>query len=546
MVVNKKTWYDVWRNEINYYKTERPKKNTDIVFAVDISGSMVGPEIRHAKDAMKGIIKAKRGKDRCSIVTFADKANVVQKFSNHSEKLVKGVNAISAEMENKTNVSKGLRKAISQYTGDSYKDKGYQRYIVLICDGDTEYNKEIVDLAKKNDIAILTVLIGTDNEADLKKMSKETGGKFYTVEKTESIADVLFKLKKDTMGELKTKDSDGDGLYDILEKGMLCQNGKIEVTNPYAKDSDFDFVKDLDEMGGEKSLDEDGLPKRKKKIFVKDTEEWIEARYFVYRSSPTRKDTDQDGYRDDVDKHPKRNDVKLTEIFQKQYIPIVSGDSQYYGGDQGWWEKTDSKMANKGCGIIGGSDVLLYLKRRKENNTFSKISKSTYIDYVNFVRKHYIKKMPIFDEMTAFNLQSGMNKYFDNYSLKMKAVAYPFAFSGNNRKRLKELIEKSIKNGNPVIISVGPHLWRTVEEENQAKMYELRKDSLSDFEYSKFTLYNHYVVITGIHRDRQKNTLRYQISSWGSKYFVDYDEICKYNDEYGSDCTSDALFVYYK
>lgn len=546
MVVNKKTWYDVWRNEINYYKTERPKKNTDIVFAVDISGSMVGPEIRHAKDSMKGIIKAKRGKDRCSIVTFADKANVVQKFSNHSDKLVKSVNAISAEMENKTNVSKGLRKAISQYTGDSYKDKGYQRYIILICDGDTEYNKEIVDLAKKNDIAILTVLIGTDNEADLKKMSKETGGKFYTVEKTESIADVLFKLKKDTMGELKTKDSDGDGLYDILEKGMLCQNGKIEVTNPYAKDSDFDFVKDLDEMGGEKSLDEDGLPKRKKKIFVKDTEEWIEARYFVYRSSPTRKDTDQDGYRDDVDKHPKRNDVKLTEIFQKQYIPIVSGDSQYYGGDQGWWEKTDSKMADKGCGIIGGSDVLLYLKRRKDNNTLSKISKSTYIDYVNFVRKHYIKKMPIFDEMTAFNLQSGMNKYFDNYSLKMKAVAYPFAFSGNNRKRLKELIEKSIKNGNPVIISVGPHLWRTVEEENQAKMYELRKGSLTDFELSKYTLYNHYVVITGIHRDRQKNTLRYQISSWGSKYFVDYDEICKYNDEYGSDCTSDALFVYFK
>ncbi len=258
MVVNKKTWYDVWRNEINYYKTERPKKNTDIVFAVDISGSMVGPEIRHAKDSMKGIIKAKRGKDRCSIVTFADKANVVQKFSNHSDKLVKSVNAISAEMENKTNVSKGLRKAISQYTGDSYKDKGYQRYIILICDGDTEYNKEIVDLAKKNDIAILTVLIGTDNEADLKKMSKETGGKFYTVEKTESIADVLFKLKKDTMGELKTKDSDGDGLYDILEKGMLCQNGKIEVTNPYAKDSDFDFVKDLDEMdfqsGKRKSL----------------------------------------------------------------------------------------------------------------------------------------------------------------------------------------------------------------------------------------------------------------------------------------------------
>ncbi len=80
-------------------------------------------------------------------------------------------------------------------------------------------------------------------------------------------------------------------------------------------------------------------------------------------------------------------------------------------------------------------------------------------------------------------------------------------------------------------------------------MYELSEGSLTDFKYNTYdekTLYNHYVVITGIHRDRQKNTLRYQISSWGSKYFVDYDEICKYNDDYGSDCTSDALFVYYK
>ena len=107
------------------------------------------------------------------------------------------------------------------------------------------------------------------------------------------------------------------------------------------------------------------------------------------------------------------------------------------------------------------------------------------------VRKHYIKKMPIFDEMTAFNLQSGMNKYFDNYSLKMKAVAYPFAFSSNNRKQLKELIEKSIKNGNPVIISVGPHLWRDVKKDNQAKMYELSKGSLIDFNPVVDTLYNH-------------------------------------------------------
>ena len=41
-----------------------------------------------------------------------------------------------------------LYQAIKQYTKASYKDVGNKKFILLICDGDMEYNKDIVDLAK--------------------------------------------------------------------------------------------------------------------------------------------------------------------------------------------------------------------------------------------------------------------------------------------------------------------------------------------------------------------------------------------------------------
>ena len=73
----------------------------------------------------------------------------------------------------------------------------------------------------------------------------------YSVEKTDGIADVLFQMQKDTLGEIDKTDSDHDHLYDVYEeKGMLCQNGKIYKSNPYSPDGDFDGASDYDEMRG--------------------------------------------------------------------------------------------------------------------------------------------------------------------------------------------------------------------------------------------------------------------------------------------------------
>lgn len=55
---------------------------------------------------------------------------------------------------------------------------------------------------------------------------------------SDELVSIYSKLGFD-QGVVDKTDSDGDGLYDILESGGIrTQNGKIIYTNPYSKDTD--------------------------------------------------------------------------------------------------------------------------------------------------------------------------------------------------------------------------------------------------------------------------------------------------------------------
>ncbi len=187
--------------------------------------------------------------------------------------------------------------------------------------------------------------------------------------------------------------------------------------------------------------------------------------------------------------------------------------------------------------------MLLYEKRKK-NEDFSTIPKSQYKSFVNGIKRDFYV-FTIY-EITALHIERAMNRYAGKYSLGIKAVPYPFALAKTNRKQFKRLIRQQIKNGYPVIFSAGCKWPDTVKEKNKAKMYEQDREGT----YISFTplensfMYDHYVSITGVLTDRQKGTLRYQVSSGGKKYYIDYDELCTYMDNYGSDWTCDAIFVY--
>ena len=547
MVVNKKVWYAVWKNEINYRTPVKKKEYVDVVFTVDASGSMRGTEIKHAKKAMKEFVDAKRGKDRCSVVQFTDTAEVLGNFKKSKTKIKKDIAEI--EVGGKTDVDKGLKKAIKLYTRESYKDVGNDKNILLICDGDLDYNKEIVDQAIKNDIAINTVLVGNKTESTLEKISRKTGGAFSLAKNASDLSDVLFQMQKSIMGPINTKDSDGDGIYDVFEeKGMFCPNGKIIKINKNKKDSDGDGVSDYKEMTG---LEYHSFPLMPgiKTIYKKDTDEYIDALYFPFRSNPKLWDSDKDGYNDKVDKRPLHNDVKLTGIKKdKDFVPIELNsnavswngtwnfDNIAYGGDQGWW---NNKIQSEGCGIIAAANVIFYQNRKGHDMLFP-FSKDGYKKQVGKLKKF----IPILNGTVAVTIRNGMNMYWKTQSPvnpnKTDVDINLFSSQKSSNKFLKK-IKKAMKKKNPMILSVGGKVfWK---KGANGPVMQQSNGSLIDFNNTKNHLDNHYVTVTGVLVDKQKNTCKLQVSSWGEKYYVDYDKIYSYVDKHSSSTLCDAIFV---
>lgn len=563
LIVNKNIWQRVWENEINYRTASKDREFADVVFAVDASGSMKGSEINNAKKALKLFVDAKMGNDRCSVIQFNDSAEVLSGFKKNSESIKKEIDEIIAG--GKTDVANGLKKAIKQYTKSSYKDVGNSKNILLICDGDLEYNQEIVDLANENGISIYTILVGDDNKADLKKIAYNTGGKFSLAEKASALSAAIFGMEQSIMGEIDTTDSDGDGIYDVYEeKGMLCSNGRIIKTNKYKKDSDGDGLSDYSEMSR--------LVQRPKKILKKGTKDYIYAKCFTYVSNPNKIDSDGDEYNDKEDNKPLKKDVILVGIkddknflpiqeslkpksekdkeFVWEYKPIEPEEGTgeiFYGGDQGWWKGIDDKFAGVGCGIIAASNILQYYERRDKGTT-SFLSKEEYMGYTNALNKD-IWYMPFVGGTIGLNISNGIERFKPNYKAELKASFFSGAY--NKRERMMNEMIAQLKDKNPIIFSVGPYILGN--KENGVKMKKSVDGSLINYKYSIVdkkgggkrveTLYDHYVTLTGIVFNLKEQTTTFQISSWGEKYYVDYDEICDYVDEYHNAMFCDAIFV---
>ncbi len=288
LVVDKKIWYNRWRKGVNYPRSSSGMRFLDMVFTIDASGSMRGTEIKHARLAITNFVDAMyESRDRGCVITFTDEAEVLKTFVGSKKTLKTIVEGIEAGGH--TDTDKGLKKAIKQFTKDSYTS-GNDRVVILVCDGDVEYNADIVKLANDNDVKIYTLM----------------GGKYYFVDEAAKLVELMYKVQEDTLGSIDTNDSDGDGLYDVYEtSGMLCANGKIMYSDPTKKDTDTDTLTDFLEMGGNGSLS-NGKPYKYKRITIEDTGEEIVAYYFIRRSNPGKSDSDGDRMLDATDPKPNK------------------------------------------------------------------------------------------------------------------------------------------------------------------------------------------------------------------------------------------------
>lgn len=120
-----------------------------------------------------------------------------------------------------------------------------------------------------------------------------------------------------------------------------------------------------------------------------------------------------------------------------------------------------------------------------------------------------------------------------------------------SKGEMLDKINEMLDNDVPVIFSVGPNtpnIWG----DKEVNMYSrLEKgdygfdNSLNElYQYTKINSVNgHYMTITEIIYDQIAGRTMMCISSWGNKYYIDYNEYRDYIANYSGTYTSSLIYI---
>lgn len=365
-------------------------------------------------------------------------------------------------------------------------------------------------------------------------------------------------------------DTDGDGLTDWEEVDK--ESHKLSSDAEYGFESkSFDAILKLT---GEKEQEIRGLLKDK---FGDKYYALCKLPFLNLLSDPTNKDSDGDGYFDKNDPRPMDSDVTITKL-KNDYIRVdKNGDNQdiSFGGDQRWFNEGTEKeeiIKNNGCGLIAAADLALYLSRKnvEYSNDFTNmvssnnpISLADYKEYVLSFDKYFFNlqiSLQIGDiTLNSFDLhkQMRLNLYFIYNNIDLEANWGYEENSFMNKitvleeslraKRIKEMITNDI----PAIISVGPYFSGNIKGVRKYTINDSdsTKGNGNKYKISGNPITGHYFTVTGIIEDRIKqekgdiDSIMYEISSWGGKYYISELELKLYSYERFSTIVTNVLYL---
>lgn len=557
LLVDKKKWRAVWENAYDYRQSTQYH---DVLFSMDISGSMKGNPLTYCKKAVKGLVDSIYKYDRMGLMTFSASANYVQKFTSSSKKLYNKIDSIACK--GATDKEVGLKESVDCFT-KNYQSTGNKKNIILLCDGAINYKEDVIQKAKQNQIAIHVILIGENQarEEKCKKIANETGGSYYLIKKESEIEGTVAKLGKQLLGTIDTTDTDQDGIYDVFEKhGVLAANGQLIKSDYQKKDTDGDGLSDFYEWMG---TNDTSKKLTKKTVTIKAGEKEVGVYSTSYYSNPANKDTDGDGYNDKVDKTPKKNSITEYNLKSPGYVQVYRDGVRTYGGNQEWFNDKKLDMCNNyminknGCGLIACTDVTLYLRlgkkvKGKEDKDISQLNDGGLLiqsdAYMGFVRDVMKNKLKLHSYgMSDGQVKRYFNKYFKKYDIKLKA----------KHAKVENLLGHariSIKKNMPLITSSGEKfgdapnivLYKKLEKGDEG--FDTSKNANSKFQFvnSKQKMNEHYVAITGLLFDEQTGKRMVKVSSWAEAYYIDYDMYYDYIYEQGIAKTWQSGVVYFK
>lgn len=201
------------------YDSQRKSRveGTDIVLALDISGSMASKDFepsrfQAAKDVAIKFVN-QRNNDNMGLVVFAGESLSLMPLTYDRAALINAIQSVEmGDLTDGTAIGDGMASAINRLVSGKAKSKS----IILLTDGSNNAGEvppiTAAQIAKKEGIKVYTIGVGTDgsiqitdpygfstttletkiDEASLKKIADITGGKFFRA-KDEKMLQNVFK-----------------------------------------------------------------------------------------------------------------------------------------------------------------------------------------------------------------------------------------------------------------------------------------------------------------------------------------------------------------
>jgi len=183
----------VWENGVEITSAQikgvsAEPRRTDVVLAIDVSGSMKGAPLADAQEAARGFVARMNPQDRVAVVAFGPSPHVATGFTSDVKTVSGAVARLSASGE--TALYDGIASAVDLLDGDATP----QRVIVVLSDGkDTVSSTNldtVIDAALKARISVYVVALrSSDYDPDpLRAIANATGGRLTSSQQSSSLS----------------------------------------------------------------------------------------------------------------------------------------------------------------------------------------------------------------------------------------------------------------------------------------------------------------------------------------------------------------------
>ena len=411
---------------------------------------------------------------------------------------------------------------------------GVNKYAILITDagykngtlGDAGYTMEqvIEELQRQN--ICTSVVTASSNYSEYQQLAEATGGEIC------NIKDDFAEALQGMMDKMGTRGQDGTWVR-LTNGSVVCL--EVDPTLGDKKvDSDGDGIPDLKELGAVVEVTYRGGS----------DEEEVTFEAYSFSSNPALKDLDGDGYADDNDSHPMKNEVAKAQLTDfRGYILVENGeDGVTYGVAKDTLSDTPMNTGeialenfllyvqkHGGYSGLTGVDVsgdsceayeIQYLTERLRNlnNSDYRLSCEELLQDTKKLAKIATKmENRIQEEENGSTYAKDMNAWLSSVMSGYNSMTYYMPLDVYSGEEIYHQICQTIDSDCPVMLQTGVAGNMPLYDSEELEDVALKIDSLE------------WMTVIGCKKDSVADRITLTVVYNGKMYYIDFDKLMETN-----------------